>query len=195
MSSIGVYNQKRQSMNAQRGLTMIELLISMLILGILSAIAVPSFQKLIVSSSITSDANSLMSDLAIARSEAARTGGPVTVCLSSNGTSCATSATNWSMGRIVFTDNATGGTVGTVDSGETILRYTATIANSSNIITASNVPNTTYITYTSTGIVSGVVNGTDATFRICRGSPSKYPGTTVTISVTGRASAATVVCP
>jgi len=183
-------------MNAQRGLTMIELLISMLILGILSAIAVPSFQKLIVSSSITSDANSLMSDLAIARSEAARTGGPVTVCLTSNGTSCATSTSvGWSMGRIVFTDNATGGTVGTVDSGETVLRYTATIANSANNITPGNLPHSTYITYTSTGIVSGLATGTDATFKICRGTTSKYPGTMVTISVTGRASSAATTCP
>ncbi|HEY8024588.1 MAG TPA: GspH/FimT family pseudopilin [Burkholderiaceae bacterium] len=178
-------------MKAPRGFTLIELMISLVILGVLSALAVPSFQKLIVTSSITSDANALMSDLALARSEAARTGSPVTICLSTDGATC--NATGWgNIGRIVFTDSPTSGTIGTVDTsaGDKVLRYTATLVNTSNKIVASNIPNSSYLTYTSTGVVSGLVSGTDATFTVCRST--KYSGTQVTISVTGRASASTV---
>jgi len=183
-------------MNAQRGLTMIELMVSLVIMGILAAIAVPSFNRLIATSGTTSDANSLMSDLALARSEAARTGNPVTICLSSDGATCNAAATTWTGGRIVFTDSATSGTIGVVDTGagDKVLRYTSALINSSDRITGTSVPNTTYITYSSTGTVYGVTNATSAQFKVCRATGT-FPGTIVSISVTGRASAATTTCP
>jgi type IV fimbrial biogenesis protein FimT len=179
-------------MKAQRGFTLIELMISLVILGVLSAMAVPSFQKLIVTSSITSDANAIMSDLALARSEAARTGSPVTICLSTDGATCNSTSWSGSTGRLVFTDSSTSGTIGTVDSsaGDKILRYTASLSNTSNKVNTNNMPNAGYLTYTSTGVVKGLSSGNDATLTVCRST--KYSGTTITISVTGRASSSTV---
>lgn len=182
-------------MNAQRGLTLIELMVTLLIMGILAAVAVPSFSRLIATSATTSEANALMSDFALARGQAARTGNPVTICLSTDGATC--NASNWTTsGRLIFTDSPTAGTIGTVDlsAGDTILRYNPTLVNSKDVITASSVPNGTYITYSSTGTVVGVVNATPAQFKVCRNTGT-FPGSIVTISVTGRASAATTTCP
>ena len=75
-------------MKAQKGVTLLELMISLVILGILAGMATPSFMQLMVSSSIAADANAMVSDLALARSEAAKLGNYVTVCTSTDGATC-----------------------------------------------------------------------------------------------------------
>ncbi|MBV5333049.1 GspH/FimT family pseudopilin, partial [bacterium] len=68
-----------------QGITLVESMVVVAILGILAAIAVPSFKSTIESSRRTTYANQLLEDLALARSEAIKRGGRVGVCPSSHG--------------------------------------------------------------------------------------------------------------
>ena len=85
-------------------MTLIELVVVMVLVGILAAIAIPSFQSVTTSSRMSGESNALLGDLQYARAEAVREGQPVTVCISRNGTSCDAASTTWQEGWIVFSD-------------------------------------------------------------------------------------------
>lgn len=71
-----------------RGFTLVELMITIAVVAILAAIASPSFRSLINSSRLSSGANELIATMQLAKAEAVRRNGKVTVCASSNGSSC-----------------------------------------------------------------------------------------------------------
>ena len=93
-----------------RGFTLIELVITMTVVGILAAIAVPSYQGFINSNRLTAATNEFVGDISLARVEAMkRQGGSagigqVVVCVSTTGTSCAASPATWASGWISFWD-------------------------------------------------------------------------------------------
>ena len=66
-----------------RGFTIIELMITLVVAAILLAIAIPSFTYLTVSNKLTTSANSLVSNLAIARMAAIKRNADVGVCADS----------------------------------------------------------------------------------------------------------------
>ncbi|MET0536076.1 MAG: GspH/FimT family pseudopilin [Steroidobacter sp.] len=77
------------------GFTIIELMITVSVASILLAIAIPSFNQMMVSSRLVAQSNDVVSGLSLARSEAIKRNATVTVCRSTDGTSCATSTGNW----------------------------------------------------------------------------------------------------
>jgi type IV fimbrial biogenesis protein FimT len=90
-------------MKRQTGITITELLVVTVIVAILLAIAVPSYKYMTNSSRMSSEINSLLGDLQYARAEAIKEGQTVSLCVSSNGTTCSGS-TAWANGWIVFPD-------------------------------------------------------------------------------------------
>ena len=80
-----------------QGFTLIELVMTMAIAGILVSMAIPSFNSILNSSRLTNYANDLVGALNLARSEAVRRGIQVTV--SNNGV-----LTHWERGWTVFVD-------------------------------------------------------------------------------------------
>lgn len=176
------------------GFTLIELLITIILLGIALAIAAPSFSDLIKNSRLATETNDLLSDLAFARSESARRGKRVAICVSADGATCTTGSA-WAGGRIVFVD---AGTAGSVDTGDEILRYNQGNAGSNIAITASGFAVTStstlnYIQYRPNGATNTDAGGT---FKICDNRSGNF-GRIVRLAAIGRAAleSSTASCP
>jgi type IV fimbrial biogenesis protein FimT len=91
--------------SAMHGFTLTELAVVMTIVAILATIAIPTFQYVTNGNRASGELNGLLGDMQFARSEAVKEGQYVTVCSSTNGTSCAgAGATSWNTGWIVFAD-------------------------------------------------------------------------------------------
>lgn len=106
------------SLRRSKGFTLVELMITIAVLAILTAIAYPSFQSTIRSNRMATTANELMGALALARSEAIRGTHGGAVCASKAGTAC--DGASWTDGWMVWND--TNGN-GTYDKDEPVLRY------------------------------------------------------------------------
>ena len=91
------------SLQRRAGFTLVELVVTIAIAGILIALAAPSFVTTTQKMRALGEANGFANDLQFARSEAIKRGQPVSLCVSSNGTSCLTTGT-WQQGWIVFAD-------------------------------------------------------------------------------------------
>ncbi|MFL6603315.1 MAG: GspH/FimT family pseudopilin [Steroidobacteraceae bacterium] len=90
-------------MKTSSGFTMIELLAVVMIVSILMAIGVPSFRYVTTSNRLSSEINGLLGDMQFARAQAIKEGRTVTVCSSTNNSTCSDTA-DWSKGWIVFSD-------------------------------------------------------------------------------------------
>lgn len=85
------------------GITLIELLVSLAVVAILASIAIPSFQAVMNSGSLTSDRRSFERQIAFARESSDSYYQTVVMCPSIDGRSCE-ATTNWDNGWIVFVD-------------------------------------------------------------------------------------------
>ena len=137
------------------GFTLIELMITVALLGVLLLWAIPNVTVFIQNARMSSVSNELIADISIARQEAQRRGRPVTICASSDGLTCLTGPPDpdWMEGWIIRAPTATSGTV-------LVIKYT-------------NQPQGPITTRKVTGI------GTQASVTF---SPSGTAGTTAVIS-------------
>src|SRR5690606_35916313 len=103
----------------QRGFTIIELMITLVILAVMVSLAGPSFTKLIRDSRVRTASNSLMAGFNTARAEAIRRGNSVSICAVNDPTdalpACNGAANGWGTGWVIFMD---GDDDGAIDSGE-----------------------------------------------------------------------------
>lgn len=98
---------------AHHGFTAVELMVTLAILAILSAIAMPSFRTLFERWRVLQATESLKSSLMLARSEAIKRGDKVVIQKIANNTDGCTTATNktdWDCGWIICNDSNNSGT-------------------------------------------------------------------------------------
>ena len=84
------------------GFTLIELLVAMAVAAIVLTLGVPGFGRVIERNQLTANINEIVASLNFARSEAVRRNQRISVCHSSDGSSC--SGTNYDDGWIIFED-------------------------------------------------------------------------------------------
>lgn len=162
----------------ESGFTLVELMVTIAIAGILMSIATPNYRTFILSSRISAQANEFMTAIGMARSEAIKRGMRISICKSANNTSCTTSG-DWAQGWIIFTDT-NGSTVGDKDGADVIIQTRGPLAGTNTFIGNTNVVN--YISYGASGF--GTQPGT---VSLCPPSPAAVVGRDIVISNTGRA--------
>jgi type IV fimbrial biogenesis protein FimT len=179
------------------GVTLIELLVTLVVMAVMVTIAAPSFSRLIASNRLTSQTNEFILALNLARSEATRRGQPVTLLAT------ATASPVFQSGWTIFND-ADGD--GILDSDETVIRESAAVTGQTTITrvtlsgstyttaTASAVPDRLYLTFNALG---GKYSGAIAYFKVCDASIPSLPGRVIQVSMVGRAAlyANNVSCP
>lgn len=87
----------------ERGFTLIEILVVIAIVAIVAALAGPDLSMLIKSNRIAGTINAMNADITFAKSEAIKRGSAVTLCASSDQTTCSSSS-DLAGGWIVFSD-------------------------------------------------------------------------------------------
>lgn len=158
------------------GFTLIELIITITIAGILAVLAVPGMNSIIKNERMASQANELVSDLNFARSEAVKRATLITICKSTNpdaaGPTCDTTATTqWTPGRLVFVDSGSGAVSndgnGVLDAGEIVLRVRQNLEGGNklygdNAYTGTTSGTANKITFLATGLTNLVPKAGDS---------------------------------
>lgn len=93
----------RAAVMRSRGFTLLELMVTVGVAGVLLTVGVPSFVDVVRNNRAATNVNELVTAFAIARSESIKRGWNVSVCRSSDGATC---TGTWSDGWIVFRDDA-----------------------------------------------------------------------------------------
>jgi prepilin-type N-terminal cleavage/methylation domain-containing protein len=98
-----------------RGFTLIEVLVVVAIAALLSSIAYPAFTEIVDQEQVRSTTTDFMDSVNIARSAAIKSGKPVIMCSTNNGTTCNGA---WANGWLIFRDDDRDGTL---DATELVL--------------------------------------------------------------------------
>lgn len=128
------------------GFTLFEALIALTIIVLVASLAVPLIRNVLLSNRMVTQVNTVIADLALARSEAIKRGTYVTLCQSSSGAGC-TGASTWHEGYIVFADPNENHKV---DAGETIVRVQTKVAKFAEYDGSLDLNH--YISYKPTGM-------------------------------------------
>lgn len=135
------------------GFTLIELMVTLAVIAILLAIAVPSFVSFTQSNRVAAEVNTLAGDLQFARAEAIKEGQPVSLCISSDGATCATTGNGWQAGWIVFSDPNDNRAV---DTGDTVLRKQIPWTSTDTFVATSGTSSVNAVTYSRDGLAIGL---------------------------------------
>jgi len=185
------------------GFTLVELIITLVIVGVLLGIGVPNFRSFIQNSRITSQSNELVGVLATARSEALKRNQAVVVCRSADPTAvtpvCAVGGGGtWETGWLIFADQNKNNSFAAAD-GDTLLKVYPVLTGN-NTLRGNSAALVDFVTFNRSGTADLAAAATPHHFKLCdtRGAGSARA---IVLEPTGRpridrlATFATLTCP
>ena len=164
-------------MKKKSGFTLLEMLITLAVISVIVAFAVPSMTEFSKNDRLTTNVNTLVGHLAYARSEAVKRSVQVSLCVSNNSGTATPGCTggNWQDGWIVYID-ADGDN--SYSANEEVLRAQQAFTGNNTLVPAGGIGN--QVTYDYRGFVTAT-----GSFLLCDERPGPH-GKTVTITTTGR---------
>ena len=163
-----------QKSATQRGVTLIELLVTIAVLGTLLGVGVPLFTDFVRNNQMDAVTTRLVGTLNFARSEASNRATVITLARKSINNN------DWSQGWEVYTDDDATGNTARV-GGDTLLRDVD--MDSGDITVLSNAPGEPWISYRDNGML--LEDGNDVLIAICD-ERGEADGREVTVGLTGR---------
>jgi type IV fimbrial biogenesis protein FimT len=160
-------------MKKNSGFTLLELLITVALVSIVMAIAIPSMSTFNQNDRLTTNINALIGHMALARSEAVKRSQQVSICVSNDTATC-TGGSDWEDGWIIYID-ADGS--GTFDASEEVLRAQQALGGSQTL-TPTTIAS--QVTYDYRGFATST-----GSFQLCDNRTGPH-GKTIRISNTGR---------
>jgi type IV fimbrial biogenesis protein FimT len=165
----------------QRGLTLIEILLTLAVAGVLLGIAAPSYSALMQRLASEAAARQLFSALTLARTQALATRQAVIVC---PGRGACSGDGGWDAGYIVGIDANRNDRL---EPGEPLL-WQSSPAPRVTILSNTGRPQVRYLP-------TGRASGSNATFRVCPRLPVAGASRTLVINNTGRVRWGQSECP
>ncbi|MEO7052213.1 MAG: GspH/FimT family pseudopilin [Rhodanobacter sp.] len=159
-----------------KGFTLVELMVTIAVVAILLAIALPSFRNVIQRNRVASASNDLLASVSYARTTAINRGQLVSMCPSTDGASCTSAGKDFESGWIVYTYPA-----GAASANTAYAAATSTLLRASGTHTgvSINAQQTGVITF---GLQGQLRPATALTFLTCsRTSSSGIGASTATV--------------
>jgi type IV fimbrial biogenesis protein FimT len=172
-------------MQRSRGFTLIELVVTLTVAGILTALAIPSFKTTIQNNRLITESNDLLAALLYARSQAIGGGSTsstyVHVCAANSSTSptgCSASSSDWGNGWLVMgyptAPSAAPGSATNLSAASTtptVMRVFAALPSGTSLDANAYGSN---INFASNGTLQSSITGSTAYFILCDSRGVKY---------------------
>lgn len=184
-------------MKKHNGFTLIELMVTLVVVGVLLMVGVPSLKTFLQGSEQVAASNDLLSALHVARSEAIKLNSRVSICATDGGTTCV--GDDWSKGWVVFVDGAglVPGDLKYTDPACTavgtdcLLRIHTGFTGKQLLLSGVDANNTpvSSVTFTSRGLPKTVAGGSQTgNFSVCsfNNEGTVMRSRTVILSLSGR---------
>ena len=173
---------------SQRGFTLPEMLVVMVVVGVMLGVAVPAYRDVIARNRITARMNELVGAMQLARSESVRRGIDVSLCAVETGAKCGLGTSgSWATGWAIIAENA-GGTDGTQDAADEVVSRNDVEMEGLSYYSAAKAAAVKAITFRPSG-ATRLAPGASFSLVICSGSDH---GGRLTVDATGRPRATTL---
>lgn len=135
------------------GFSLLELIVTISIAAILTAIAIPSFKYVLNDNRMAGEVNDLVGEMQYSRAEAVKEGNDVVVCASNATLNGCSGAPTWQNGWIAFSDPNDNGVL---DGGETVLRVHSAFSAGDTFVPSDNL--TSEVQFNRDGFAVGLNN-------------------------------------